>query len=116
MGDGPSSELDRGATPLDALSILASQEVALTPSLRHHEFYTLGGLLTILWHTPVEAPALPVAVVACGGAMGGLLGPAGGLYHRLGVQLAAQGVAVLRVTYRSPGDLDACCQIGRAHV
>jgi hypothetical protein len=41
--------------------------------------------------------------------MGGLLGPASGLYHRLGVHLAAQGVAVLRVSYRSPNDLDACC-------
>ncbi len=40
--------------------------------------------------------------------MGGLLGPAEGLYHRLGVAWAARGVPVLRVGYRLPNDLDAC--------
>ncbi len=41
--------------------------------------------------------------------MGGLLGPAEGLYQRLGVHLAEQGVPLLRVSYRRPNDLDACC-------
>ena len=41
--------------------------------------------------------------------MGGLLGPSGGLYHRLGVELVDQGIATLRVSYRRPNDLDACC-------
>ena len=41
--------------------------------------------------------------------MGGLLGPAGGLYQVLGVELARQGIATLRVSYRRPNDLDACC-------
>ena len=56
-----------------------------------------------------RAAASTAAVVACGGAMGGLLGPAGGLYHRLGVHLAEQGVPLVRVSYRRPNDLDACC-------
>lgn len=96
-------------TPLDALGILASQDVMLTPTLRHVEMYTMRGLLTLLWHGPDEGePTTPGALVLCGGAMGGLLGPAGGLYHRLGVEWAARGVPVLRVSYRRPNDLDAC--------
>jgi uncharacterized protein len=116
MGEAESSA--GPSTPLDAIGVLASQEVEITPELRHLEIYTMRGLLTILWH----APASPAgdgepagggtsggAVVVCGGAMGGLLGPADGLYHRLGVHLAAQGTSVLRVSYRRPNDLDACC-------
>jgi pimeloyl-ACP methyl ester carboxylesterase len=92
-------------TPLDSLDVLASQEVELTPSLRHIEIYTIRGLLTLLWHGPPDAGA---AVVACGGAMGGLLGPAGGLYQRLGETLVDQGIGMVRVSYRRPNDLDAC--------
>jgi alpha/beta superfamily hydrolase len=93
-------------TPLEALEVLATQEVDLTPSLRHIEIYSMSGLLTVLWH---GEPGARSAVVACGGAMGGLLGPASGLYHRLGVTLVELGVATLRVSYRRPNDLDACC-------
>jgi pimeloyl-ACP methyl ester carboxylesterase len=93
-------------TPLEALDVLATQEAPLTPSLRHVEMYTRLGLLTVLWHGEPESRG---AVVACGGAMGGLLGPAGGLYQRLGESLGAQGMGVLRVSYRRPNDLDACC-------
>jgi predicted esterase len=98
---------DRPPTPLDALGVLASQDVMLTPSLRHVEMYTRVGLLTVLWHEP--ATAVPAALVLCGGAMGGLLGPADGLYHRLGAHWAQRGVPTLRVSYRRPNDLDACC-------
>jgi predicted alpha/beta hydrolase family esterase len=94
-------------TPLEALGVLATQSVMLTPALRHVELYTMRGLLTILWHEPETAG--PGAIVACGGAMGGLLGPAEGLYHRLGVEWAERGVPVLRISYRRPNDLDACC-------
>jgi len=97
---------DRVATPLDAVGVLASQDVEIAPGLRHYELYTARGLLTILWH---EAPEATGAVVACGGAMGGLLGPAHGLFHELGGLLARQGIATLRVSYRRPNDLDACC-------
>ena len=102
----PSS--DDPATPLDALGVLASQDVMITASLRHFELFTRRGLMTILWHEPI-APARPAALVLCGGAMGGLLGPAGGLYQRLGDTWAERGVPVLRVSYRRPNDLDACC-------
>ena len=65
----------------------------------------MGGLLTVLWHGPRDAERI---VVACGGAMGGLLGPSGGLYQRLGETLADAGVGMLRVGYRKPNDLDRC--------
>ena len=101
--DGPTS--GRG-TPLDALGVLASQEIAVAPGFRHLELFTRTGLLTILWHGTGDERA---AVVAMGGAMGGLLGPANGLYHHLGVVLARDhGIAVLRIGYRRPNDLEAC--------
>lgn len=88
------------------LNVLASQEVDITDELRHLELYTMQGLLTILWHSRGESKR---AVVACGGAMGGLLGPADALYHQLGAILPAVGIDVLRVSYRKPNDLDRCC-------
>jgi pimeloyl-ACP methyl ester carboxylesterase len=94
-------------TPLELLGVLASQDVAITPTLRHLEFYCPRGLLTMLWHGEPEARG---AVIALGGAMGGLLGPANGLYHALGVELAATfGLGTIRVSYRAANDLDACC-------
>ncbi len=96
-------------TPLDALEVLASQDVMVGPALRHVEMYTMRGLLTLLWHEPAGDAVPPAALVLCGGAMGGLLGPGDALYHRLGVAWAERGVPVLRVSYRRPNDLDACC-------
>jgi fermentation-respiration switch protein FrsA (DUF1100 family) len=98
VSEGPRS-------PLQALSALASQEVEVTDGLRHVEVYTLGGLLTMLWHGDPEAEHV---VLACGGAMGGLLGPADGIYHDLGMQFADQGIGLVRVGYRKPNDLGAC--------
>jgi alpha/beta superfamily hydrolase len=93
------------ARPLDGMRVLAVQEVEVAPGLRHLELYTMGGLLTVLWHGDPSAEA---AVLACGGAMGSLLGPAEGLYHDLGVALADEGIGMLRVGYRRPNDLGAC--------
>jgi dienelactone hydrolase len=92
-------------TPLQALDVIGTQEVDLAPGLRHLEIYTMTGLITVLWH---GAPDLPAAVVACGGAMGGLLGPASGLYQRLGEQLPAKGIGVMRLSYRQPNDIPKC--------
>jgi predicted alpha/beta hydrolase len=91
--------------PLDSIDVLAAQEVEVAPGLVHVELYTMSGLLTLLWHGDQRAERL---VLACGGASGGLLGPADGLYHDLGVALAAQGIGVVRVGYRRPNDLPAC--------
>ncbi len=101
---------ERVPTPLDALQVMASSDVMLTPTLRHVEMYTMRGLLTLLWHEPpADVPVQPGALVLCGGAMGGLLGPGDAMYHRLGEQWSQRGVAVLRVSYRKPNDLDLCC-------
>ncbi len=94
-----------GATPLEQLGVLAHQQVELTPTLSHHELYTMGGLLTLLWHGEQAAPRV---VLCVGGAMGGLLGPAHGLYHELGETLGGPDVQVVRVGYRQPNDLGRC--------
>ena len=87
------------------LEALAREEVLINDGLRHLEIYTMLGLLTILWHGPVDAERV---VVMSGGGMGGLLGPAGGLYHDLGTRFAAQGIGTMRVGYRKPNDLVRC--------
>ena len=93
------------ASPLGQLRVLASQEVEIGPRVRHLEVYTRSGLLSVVWHGDPEAGA---AVLMGGGAMGGTLGPAGGIYHDLGTTLAAHGIATLRVGYRLPGHLESC--------
>ncbi len=66
----------------------------------------MRGLLTVLWHGPRDASSV---VITCGGGMGGLLGPADGVYHTLGSELAAShGIATMRVGYRKPNDLSRC--------
>ncbi len=91
--------------PLDRLRILAKQDVLVTPRLRHVEGYTLEGLLTFLWHGD---PGAERVVLMCGGAMGGLLGPADALYQALGDAFDAVGIGTIRVGYRRPNDLGAC--------
>jgi len=110
--DNPADQASSGRvpTPLDALQVMASSDVMVTPTLRHVEMYTMRGLLSLLWHEPAEGVAVqPGALVLCGGAMGGLLGPGDALYHRLGEVWSQRGVPVLRVSYRKPNDLDLCC-------
>jgi pimeloyl-ACP methyl ester carboxylesterase len=102
VSDGPP---DQRRSPLEALDVLAVQETTVAPELRHVEMYTLGGLLSLWCH---GAPNSPAVVLACGGAMGGVLGPADGVYHHLGQSLAERGIATVRVGYRRPNDLDAC--------
>ncbi|HSL59887.1 MAG TPA: hypothetical protein VK866_18720, partial [Acidimicrobiales bacterium] len=96
---------DDAPGPLAALRALAAAEVALTDELDHLELYTMGGLLTLLWHGPAQ---LTDVVLMVGGAMGGLLGPAGNAYHELGSAWVADGIGTVRVGYRQPGELDAC--------
>lgn len=103
-----SDDAHKITTPLEVLGVMASQNVMLTPTLRHLEMYTMKGLLSALWHEPTTH-LFSAGVVTCGGAMGGLLGPGEGLYHELGQILSARGVPTLRVSYRRPNDMDACC-------
>tara|TARA_B100000678_G_C18167543_1_gene485750 strand:- start:437 stop:1081 length:645 start_codon:yes stop_codon:yes gene_type:complete len=84
---------------------MAAVETMLTDDLRHIEVYTMDGLLSLFWHGPSEAQDV---VLACGGAMGGVLGPADALYQDLGVRLAESGVGTIRVGYRAPNDTEKC--------
>lgn len=95
----------RPAGPYERLGVLARQQVEVADDLRHVELFTMQGLLTVLWHGPADADR---AVIMVGGAMGGLLGPADGLYHDLGRSFAEQGIATFRVSYRSPNDFGRC--------
>lgn len=92
-------------SPFQAIRPIGSQQVEVAPGLVHHEVFCMGGLLTMLWHGHGDEERV---VVALGGAMGGLLGPADGLYHDLGVALVEHGIATIRVGYRRPNDLDEC--------
>ncbi|MGF1599475.1 MAG: alpha/beta hydrolase [Acidimicrobiales bacterium] len=106
--EGPrrgTGEGKRSSSPLDQLGVLAMQAVPIDDELDHLEIYTMEGLLTVLWHGPAELDRVAICV---GGAMGGLLGPDGGLFHQLGRALPERGVGVLRVSYRRPNDLSSC--------
>lgn len=101
----PSNPETPERSPLDTLGVMAMQTVAVDDDLDHLEIYTLEGLLTLLWHGPADSEMVAVCL---GGAMGGLLGPDGGLFHRLGRALVPLGIGVLRVSYRQPNDLGLC--------
>lgn len=103
----PSDPVD--PTALEALRPLASTEVDVTSSMSHREVFTSRGLLTVLRHRPPTGTEVHrAAIVACGGAMGGLLGPGHGLYQHLGERWARRGVEFVRVGYREPNNLDLC--------
>jgi pimeloyl-ACP methyl ester carboxylesterase len=99
------------AMNVGALRVLAVQEVDLAEGLRHVEIYTASGLVTFLWHGSSDAKNV---VLLGGGALGGLLGPANGLYQYLGEALTDKDVtgdadvAAIRVGYRQPNDLGSC--------
>jgi pimeloyl-ACP methyl ester carboxylesterase len=95
-----------GPSALGSLTVLARSRVELAPGLEHLEVFTPHGLLSVFAHLPPRP--VRAAIVACGGAMGGVLGPGHALYHRLGVEWAGRGVATYRVGYRVPNDLDRC--------
>ncbi len=101
----PDRDEPQATTPLDSLGVLAVQSKTVFDGFDHVELFSSRGLLTLLWHGPRDATDV---VLMCGGAMGGLLGPAEGLYHDLGVVFAQIGIGTIRVGYRRPNDLDAC--------
>lgn len=91
---------------LGSLHVFARSSVEIAPGLEHLEVYTSHGLLTVFSHRPSGAPR--AAIVTCGGAMGGVLGPGHALFHQIGVTWPDRGVGVHRVGYRTPNDLDRC--------
>lgn len=91
---------------LASLQVLARTSAELAPGIEHVEVYTPHGLLTVFSHRPNGGAG--AAIVTCGGAMGGVLGPGHALFHRLGATWPDRGVGVYRVGYRMPNDLDRC--------
>lgn len=67
--------------------------------------HTNAGDIPARLHAGTEGAA---AVVWVGGSGGGLDGPAWGMYPRLAGQLAARGIASLRLHYRRPNHLEDC--------
>ncbi len=105
-GAAPTDRDEIEATsPLASLGVLAVQSKTVFDGFDHVELFSPRGLLTLLWHGPRDAHDV---VLLCGGALGGLLGPADGLYHDLGVVFAQIGIGTIRIGYRRPNDLDAC--------
>jgi pimeloyl-ACP methyl ester carboxylesterase len=41
--------------------------------------------------------------------MGGLMGPGDALYNQLGEDFSARGIPAMRISWRKPNDMDACC-------
>src|SRR6478672_1878798 len=68
---------------------------------------TASGNIRTRVHPATEANA---GIVWVFGAGGGLGGPAGGLYERLGGQLQGQGILSLQVAYRHPGSMQECVE------
>ncbi|TDT14747.1 hypothetical protein BDK89_0303 [Ilumatobacter fluminis] len=104
MSDRPHSD---GPSALDSLQVFARGSVDIAPGLTHTEIYTGHGLLSVFRTMPPDN-APQAAIVGCGGAMGGVLGPGHGLYTTLADRWADRGVATYRVGYRIPNDLDRC--------
>ena len=71
----------------------------------HVGLITDRGTITCRFHRADEGAA---AVLWVFGAGGGLGGPAGGVYTRLGARLREQGVASLELAYRHPANLPEC--------
>ena len=96
MADGDAVELELELFGADAESADGAERVVLRTSrgaieCRHHP--VTSGDAAVLWVF---------------GAGGGLGGPAGGVYERLGARLAPEGLASLQVAYRRPAQLVEC--------
>ncbi|MDJ0767421.1 MAG: dienelactone hydrolase family protein [Ilumatobacter sp.] len=105
---GQTGERSPGPSALASLQVLARSSAALGQGLVHEEIYTPQGLLTVFRHEPPDGSRPSAAIVTCGGAMGGVLGPGHALFQRLGTEWPQRDVAVHRVGYRVPNDLDRC--------
>lgn len=83
-------------------SLLAVQETVLATDVSLLEVVTLLGVIPCVRHGGLGDGEVGAAIFV-GGALGGLSGPAGGLYQRV-----AERTGGIRLHYRRPGDLDAC--------
>ena len=85
-----------GRTPLRPLAL---QESRVSADVAVLEVVTADGIITCLRH----GADTEMTTIFLGGALGGLSGPSGGLYHRL-----ASAVGGVRLHYRKPGRMEDC--------
>lgn len=78
---------------------LAVQESRLGPDAAVMEVITADGIITCIRHGADR----DMTTLFLSGALGGLSGPAGGLYHRL-----ASSLGGVRIHYRKPGHMEDC--------
>lgn len=78
------------------------QETVLATDLSLLEVVTLSGVIPCIRHGGLGDGEVGAAILV-GGALGGLSGPAAGLYQRV-----AERTGGIRLHYRRPGDLAAC--------
>lgn len=97
-----------GPSALGSLHELARSSAEVAPGTEHIEIYTPQGLLSVFVHGAPGGRVPRAAIITCGGAMGGVLGPGHALFHRLGTTWPQREVSVYRVGYRNPNDLDRC--------
>lgn len=87
------------------LGLLEVREFEEPERIRRVLLDTNRGTIECRYHDAGEGD---LAVLWVFGSGGGLGGPAGGVYERLGGDIRDEGVASLQVAYRVPGDLLEC--------
>ena len=94
------------AASSSTITLLGAEPSSPTSDTSEHlRLVTDAGTIDVCYHPAATGDA---AVLWVFGAGGGLGGPAGGVYARLGAQLAPRGVASLELDYRRPGSLPDC--------
>lgn len=103
MAEGVRSGSGRGSYEGVSLPpLMAVQESVIATDVSLVEVVTMAGVIPCVRHGGLGDGEVALAIFV-GGALGGLSGPAGGLYQRV-----AERTGGIRLHYRQPGDLDAC--------
>ncbi len=105
MSDGPGTAQPGGPGRYPGYrlpSLLAVQETVLGTDVSLLEVVSVAGVIPCLRHGGLGDGEVAAAIFV-GGALGGLSGPAGGLYQRV-----AERTGGIRLHYRQPGELEAC--------
>ncbi len=87
------------------LELLEIEQDPFIAGVERVVLHTNAGIIDCRYH---PAPVGTAAVIWVGGAVGGLDGPAHGLYPRLAAILSPEGIASLRLDYRHANHLHAC--------
>src|SRR4051794_35585400 len=102
-----------GKSNLAPLSSEADPQVVAPCSAAHVALRTEAGTIQTRLH---RASGSDEAILWVFGAGGGVGGPAGAVYARLGEQFCARGVTSLEVDYRHAGSLESCIEDTRTGI